>query len=88
LRSCDGHDPGVRDYVLTSEGGRVFIGKLSDLMAFLIPLYEKEGKSRFNIALGCTGGRHRSVVMANHLGAYLEDKGYFVNIAHRDIAKS
>ena len=45
-------------------------------------------KSRFNIALGCTGGRHRSVVMANHLGGYFEDKGYFVDIAHRDIAKS
>jgi RNase adapter protein RapZ len=88
LRSCDGHDPGVRDYVLESEGGRIFIGKLFDLMAFLIPLYEKEGKSRFNIALGCTGGRHRSVVMANHLGAYFEDKGYFVNVAHRDIGKS
>ena len=88
LRSCDGHDSGCRDYVLESEGGRIFIGKLFDLMAFLIPLYEKEGKSRFNIALGCTGGHHRSVVMANHLGAYFEDKGYFVNIAHRDIAKS
>ena len=88
LRSCDGHDQRVRDYVLTSEGGRIFIGKLFDLMAFLIPLYEKEGKSRFNIALGCTGGRHRSVVMANHLGAYLEHKGYFVNVAHRDITKS
>jgi len=88
LRSCDGHDQRVRDYVLTSEGGRIFIGKLFDLMAFLIPLYEKEGKSRFNIALGCTGGRHRSVVMANHLGAYLEDKGYYVNVAHRDITKS
>jgi UPF0042 nucleotide-binding protein len=88
LRPCDGHDQRVRDYVLTSEGGRIFIGKLFDLMAFLIPLYEKEGKSRFNIALGCTGGRHRSVVMTNHLGAYLERKGYFVNIAHRDIGKS
>ena len=88
LRSCDGHDERVRDYVLTSEGGRIFIGKLFDLMAFLIPLYEKEGKSRFNIALGCTGGRHRSVVMANHLGAFLEDKGYYVNVAHRDITKS
>ncbi len=71
LRSCDGHDPGVRDYVLTSEGGRIFIGKLFDLMAFLIPLYEKEGKSRFNIALGCRGVRHRTVLMAMHLGAYL-----------------
>jgi UPF0042 nucleotide-binding protein len=88
LRSCDGHDQRVRDYVLESENGRIFIGKLLDLMAFLIPLYEKEGKSRFNIALGCTGGRHRSVVMANHLGAFFADKGYFVNISHRDIGKS
>jgi len=88
LRGCNGHDLRVRDYVLESEGGRNFVAKLFDLMAFLIPLYEKEGKSRFNIALGCTGGHHRSVVMANHLGAHFEDKGYFVNIAHRDIAKS
>ncbi|MBN2437704.1 MAG: RNase adapter RapZ [Deltaproteobacteria bacterium] len=88
LRVYNGHDSRVRDYVLKSEGGRTFAAKLFDLMAFLIPLYEKEGKSRFNIALGCTGGHHRSVVMANHLGAYFADKGYFVNIAHRDIAKS
>jgi len=88
LRGCNGHDFRVRDYVLESEGGRTFVAKLFDLMAFLIPLYEKEGKSRFNIALGCTGGHHRSVVMANHLGAFFADKGYFVNIAHRDIAKS
>jgi UPF0042 nucleotide-binding protein len=88
LRPCDGHDPRVRDYVLESEGGRSFAAKLTDLMVFLIPLYEKEGKSRLNIALGCTGGHHRSVVMANHLGAYLSDKGYFVSINHRDIVKS
>ena len=88
LRSHDGHDTRVRDYVLESEGGRIFAEKLTDLMAFLIPLYEKEGKSRFNIALGCTGGHHRSVVMANHLGAYFADKGYYVTIAHRDISKS
>lgn len=88
LRSCDGHDSRVRDYVLESEGGRTFVMKLFDLMAFLIPLYEKEGKSRFNIALGCTGGHHRSVVMANLLGAYFEEKGYPVHISHRDIGKS
>jgi UPF0042 nucleotide-binding protein len=88
LRSCDGHDSRVRDYVLESEDGRTFVVKLFDLMAFLIPLYEKEGKSRFNIALGCTGGHHRSVVMANLLGAYFAEKGYPVHIAHRDIGKS
>lgn len=88
LRARDGHDRQVRDYVLESEDGRIFIGKLFDLMAFLIPLHEREGKSRFNIALGCTGGRHRSVVMANRLGAFFTEKGYFVNISHRDIGKS
>ena len=88
LRPRNGHDSMVRDYVLESEDGRIFVGKLFDLMAFLIPLYEKEGKSRFNIALGCTGGHHRSVVMANHLGSFFTDKGYFVNISHRDIGKS
>ncbi len=88
LRALNGHDSKVRDYVLESEGGKIFVGKLVDLMAFLIPLYENEGKSRINIALGCTGGHHRSVVMANHLAAYFTGKGYFVNIAHRDISKS
>jgi RNase adapter protein RapZ len=88
LRPRDGHDDLVRAYVLESPDGRMFIGKLFDLMAFLIPLYEKEGKSRFNVALGCTGGHHRSVVMANHLGKFFADKGYFVNISHRDIGKS
>jgi len=88
LRVCDGHDERVRDYVLESERGRRFLAKLINLMAFLIPLYEKEGKARVNIALGCTGGHHRSVVMANALGAYFVDKGYFVNIVHRDIGKS
>lgn len=88
LRPLNGHDRAVREYVLESENGRIFIGKLFDLMAFLIPLYEKEGKARFNVALGCTGGYHRSVVMANHLGAFFADKGYFVNIFHRDIGKS
>jgi UPF0042 nucleotide-binding protein len=88
LRPLDGHDPRVRDYVLESNDGRIFIGKLVDLMTFLIPLYEKEGKSRIHIALGCTGGHHRSVVMANYLGAYFADRSYFVNIAHRDIGKS
>jgi UPF0042 nucleotide-binding protein len=88
LRSHDGHDPRVRDYVVESEGSRTFIGKLFDLMAFLTPLYEREGKARIHIALGCTGGHHRSVVMANLLGAHFADEGYFVNIAHRDIGKS
>jgi UPF0042 nucleotide-binding protein len=88
LKKFDGHHPNVREYVLGSDESRIFIRKLYELMAFLIPLYEKEGKSRLNIALGCTGGRHRSVVLANHLGSYLSDKNYVVTINHRDIIKS
>ena len=88
LKRYDGHHPDVSRYVLGSEKSKVFIQKLFKLMAFLIPLYEKEGKSRLNIALGCTGGRHRSVVMANQLGAYFSDKNYLVTINHRDINKS
>jgi len=88
LKRFDGHHPNVLEYVLGSDESRIFVQKLYELMAFLIPLYEKEGKSRLNIALGCTGGRHRSVVLANHLGAYLSDKKYVVTINHRDITKS
>jgi RNase adapter protein RapZ len=88
LKHFDGHNPHVRDYVLGSEESRIFIQKLYELMAFLIPLYEREGKSRLNIALGCTGGRHRSVVLANQLGAHFLDKNYMVTINHRDITKS
>jgi len=88
LKYYDGHHPGVRDYVLESDESKLFIQKLLQLMAFLIPLYEKEGKARLNIALGCTGGRHRSVVLANQLGSYFSDKNYIVTINHRDINKS
>ncbi|MDD5169281.1 MAG: RNase adapter RapZ [Syntrophales bacterium] len=88
LKNYDGHNQAVKDYVLASEDSQVFIQKLFELMEFLIPRYEQEGKSRLNIALGCTGGKHRSVVMANELEAYFADKGYRVNINHRDITKS
>ena len=88
LKFHDGHHPDVQNYVLESHESRIFIQKLFELMAFLIPLYEKEGKARLNIALGCTGGRHRSVVMANQLGSYFSDKNYIVTINHRDINKS
>jgi UPF0042 nucleotide-binding protein len=88
LKDFDGHHEKVRDYVLASEDSQIFIQKLFELMAFLMPLYEKEGKTRLSIAVGCTGGKHRSVVMANELAAYFTDKGYYVYINHRDITKS
>jgi UPF0042 nucleotide-binding protein len=88
LKRCDGHDPAVQDYVFSSEESVRFVDKMTDLMGFLLPLYEKEGKSRLNIALGCTGGRHRSVAMANRLGTYLSDQNYPASVYHRDIGKS
>ena len=88
LKKHDGHHPAVRDYILASDEGRRFIEKLFALMSFLLPLYEKEGKVRLHIALGCTGGKHRSVAMANELAAYFSDKGYNIHANHRDIGKS
>ena len=87
LKNFDGQSNLVRDFVLESEESRVFMQKLLDLMAFLIPLYEKEGKVRLNVAFGCTGGRHRSVVLANDLSAYFLERNYMVTVNHRDIAK-
>jgi UPF0042 nucleotide-binding protein len=88
LKHFNGHDSQVRDYVLEGVESRTFIKKLFELMALLIPLYEKEGKARFNIALGCTGGKHRSVVMSNELLAYFAKQDYIVSVSHRDINKS
>jgi len=88
LKEFDGHHPQVRDYVLSTEEGITFTGKLKDLLMFLLPLYDREGKVRIHIALGCTGGRHRSVAVANDLAHYLSQEGYPVNLNHRDITKS
>ena len=88
LRAYDGHHPRVRESVLKSDTGEVFVRRLFEMMEFLIPLYQKEGKSRLNIAIGCTGGRHRSVVMVNELVSYFSQRQVPANVHHRDIAKS
>ena len=64
-----------------------FMDKLYDMMKFLIPLYAEEGKPTLTIAIGCTGGRHRSVTMANMLGDMLKDDGCDVSVNYRDIEK-
>lgn len=88
LKEFDGQNKDVRDFVLNNEKSKTFLEKVLDLMTYLIPLYDKEGKVRLNVALGCTGGKHRSVVMANKLGAHFSGMKYIVNITHRDINKS
>ncbi len=85
LKNLDGNDKKVEDYVMGWEESRTFLDELFKLFEFLIPLYEKEGKSYLNVALGCTGGKHRSVVMLSRLGRFLKDKNYLVNLSHRDI---
>ncbi len=88
LKEFSGQNDAVRDYVLKNEKSKIFLEKIFDLMTYLIPLYDKEGKVRLNVALGCTGGKHRSVVIANQIGAHFSELKYIVNITHRDINKS
>ena len=88
LKNYDGHHADVQDYVLQNKESKEFLKKILDLMNLLIPLYEKEGKVRLNVAMGCTGGKHRSVVMANKLGSYFSSMKYRVNLNHRDINKN
>jgi UPF0042 nucleotide-binding protein len=88
LKNYDGHNNAVEKYVLENNESKEFLKKILDLMNFLIPLYEKEGKAMLNIALGCTGGKHRSVVMAKQLSAHFLAMKYIVNTSQRDINKS
>ena len=87
LKDYDGNNNDVKNYVLKNKESKEFLKKTLDLMNLLIPLYEKEGKVRLNIAMGCTGGRHRSVVMANKISAFFSSMKYLVNLNHRDIDK-
>jgi len=88
LKDYNGHHGAVMTYVLNNEESKEFLKKSFNMMNFLIPLYEKEGKARLNIALGCTGGHHRSVVMANQFSSHFQTMKYVVHTSHRDINKS
>lgn len=85
LRDFTGNDTKVRDYVMNSPVSLEFSNKLNDIISFLIPHYIKEGKNRLVIAIGCTGGRHRSVTIAHVLYNYLKEKGYRVLMNNRDV---
>lgn len=84
LREKTGNDKEVQDYVMASEDAQKFLAKLNDMMLMLMPLYVDEGKASITIAIGCTGGRHRSVTFANKLGEALTAAGYTVNMIYRD----
>lgn len=81
-----GLDANVRDFVLGHEVTQSFLHRLTEMMDFLLPNYQKEGKRRLAIAIGCTGGAHRSVAMAEALGRYLIGQGYECTVNHRDLA--
>lgn len=88
LRPMSGNDQPVRDYVMNNEVAKQFLTKLTDMVEFLIPNYISEGKTQLVIGIGCTGGKHRSVTLANELYEALEKaESYGVRIEHRDIGK-
>lgn len=88
LRPLSGNDRPVSDYVMGFEAAHVFSDKLEDMIRFLIPNYILEGKTQLVIAVGCTGGKHRSVTLANELYRRLgENEEYGIRVEHRDIEK-
>lgn len=88
LRAKTGNDKEIQDYVMQFDDAKIFLDKLEDLVKFLIPNYIAEGKNQLVISIGCTGGKHRSVTLANELYKRLEsEKDYGLKIEHRDIGK-
>ncbi|MGF7186038.1 UPF0042 nucleotide-binding protein [Desulfitispora alkaliphila] len=88
LRLLTGTHEAVQQYVLDSPGAIEFLEKYKDLVLFLLPNYIIEGKTSIVIAVGCTGGQHRSVTLACKLGQIIEAEGYSVNLRHRDAARN
>lgn len=86
LRPKTGLTPEVSSFVLNQPDYQMFLDKLKDLLFFLLPRYRQEGKTSLTIAIGCTGGQHRSVAIAEDLGPYLLGIGCMVQVNHRDIA--
>lgn len=88
LRYKNGNDKEVGDYIMKSPVAKEFLDKLEDMMLFLLPEFIKEGKLQLILAIGCTGGMHRSVFIANKISEALKNNGYKVNTEHRDIKKN
>ncbi|MBQ8245858.1 MAG: RNase adapter RapZ [Lachnospiraceae bacterium] len=85
LKNKTGNDKEVRDYVMSFPEAEQFLQKLTDMISFLIPNYIKEGKNQLIVGIGCTGGKHRSVTLANKLYEQLKDQGsYGLTVSHRD----
>jgi len=87
LKEKTGENKEVRDYVLKWPSTEKFYNKFFDLINFLLPEYKREGKSHLSIAIGCTGGKHRSVTTVIKLAEFLDDQDFSINVEHRDIEK-
>jgi UPF0042 nucleotide-binding protein len=87
LRPLDGRDARVRDFVFDSEPGRELLERLQELLKFVLPWYEREGKAYLTVAVGCTGGRHRSVALVEELRKFLDRLGFSPTVVHRDIER-
>ncbi len=85
LKNHTGLEAEVRDYVMKFDQSRGLVPKLQDLLNYLLPLYRTEGKSQLTVSVGCTGGKHRSVVFAELIGKNIKEKGYNASVYHRDI---
>jgi RNase adapter protein RapZ len=85
LRDLTGLDDAVRDFVLGQPVSGRFVDELTSLLDLLLPAYVSEGKSYLTLALGCTGGQHRSVAIAEEMASRLRDRGYEPKVSHRDI---
>jgi UPF0042 nucleotide-binding protein len=88
LRASTGQSPMVRNYVLSFEDAQTFLNKIKDMIEFLLPRFSSEGKSYVGIAIGCTGGKHRSVVMTEEIGKWLKNDGKDSVVIHRDMKET
>ncbi len=88
LSRLTGMDPRVRDFILGQAETRAFLQELFGFLAFLLPRYQEEGKTHLTLAVGCTGGQHRSVVIANTLGEHLSQGNFPYTLSHRDMPRT
>ena len=85
LKALDGRAPAVREFVLSDAESREFLARVQDLLGYLLPRYQHEGKAYLTIAVGCTGGRHRSVALVEELRPFIEREGFTPAVTHRDV---
>ena len=85
LRPLDGRDARVREFILQHEESRELLRRLQDFLGFVLPAYQREGKAYLTVAIGCTGGRHRSVALVEELKGFVDGLGLAANVIHRDM---